>query len=87
MGANSPVSPSARVANDGSQPSVAIDSKVLEDAVSKLNSANAVGPENEMVVTISGRRMTVQIVNRDTREVVEQISPSSVLRLFRRMAS
>jgi len=87
MGANSPVGPSAKIANEGSQTPVSVDPKVLEDAVSKLNSATAVGPDNELVVTMSGHRMTVQIINKDTREVVEQISPPSVLRMYRRMAS
>jgi uncharacterized FlaG/YvyC family protein len=62
-----------------------MDPKVLEEAATKLNSANAVGSENEIVVSVSGHRLDVQVVNRETRQVIEQISPPSILRMLRKL--
>jgi hypothetical protein len=56
--------------------------KALVDAVAKLNDANAVGPDNELQVVLNGHRMSIQVVNRETREVVEHISPPSIFRML-----
>lgn len=62
-----------------------VDAKAVVEAVAKLNEANAVGSENEIVVTINARRLIIQVVNRDTREVLQQISPLSIFQALRKL--
>ncbi len=52
-------------------------------AVSALNRAQLLGSENELTFSLDRqtRLPMVQIVNRRTREVVEQIPPESVLQV------
>ena len=52
-------------------------------AVKALNATEMFGQDNELVFQMDRqtRRMVVQIVNRNTREVVSQIPPEYVLRL------
>jgi hypothetical protein len=55
------------------------------DAAAKLNSAHVAGPDNEIIVTMNGHRLEIQVVNRETREIVEQIAPPSLLRMYKRL--
>jgi hypothetical protein len=81
-----PVGPSAN-RNSGEPAAANVDPHSLQDAVAKLNSANAAGNSNEIVVTIEGHRLTIQVVDRDTREVVDQISPPSLFRMYRKLTA
>lgn len=87
MGASSPTGPVGPLVNHSNGESAGVDPKTVADAVAKLNSTDFAGPDNEVVVTISGHRLTIQIVNRDTREVVEQISPPSLLRMYKKLTA
>jgi uncharacterized FlaG/YvyC family protein len=60
--------------------------QVLTDLATKVNSANVAGT-NEIVVTLNDHRLTIQVVNRETREVVQQISPPSLFQMYKRIAS
>jgi len=64
-----------------------LEPKAVAEAVARLNSTNSTnvaGPDNEIVVTMDGHRLTIQVVNRDTREIVEQISPPSLFQMYKR---
>jgi len=87
MGPSSSTGPVGPVVNHSAGESAPLEPKAVAEAVAKLNSTNFAGPDNEMVVTISGHRLTIQVVNRETREVVEQISPPSLLRTYRRLTA
>jgi uncharacterized FlaG/YvyC family protein len=52
-------------------------------AVKAVNATEMFGQENELVFQMDrqARRMVVQVINRQTREVVSQIPPEYVLRL------
>ena len=52
-------------------------------AVKALNATEMFGQENELIFQMDrqARRMVVQVVNRQTKEVVSQIPPEYVLRL------
>jgi uncharacterized FlaG/YvyC family protein len=52
-------------------------------AVKALNSTEMFGEQNELVFQMDpqAKRMVMQIVNRQTKEVVSQIPPEYVLRL------
>jgi uncharacterized FlaG/YvyC family protein len=58
----------------------------LTDAVEFLNKRNAVGPSNEIIVTQNPekRGLVVQVVDRETRTVVRQLSPASIFNLVNR---
>jgi len=88
MGSSSPTGPVGPLVNHSTAGGSAdLDPKTVADVVAKLNSTDFAGPDNEVVVTISGHRLTIQIVNRDTREVVEQISPPSLFGMYRRLTA
>jgi phenolic acid decarboxylase len=70
---------------ESSQPAVPINPKVLVAAAAKLNAANAAGADNEIVITMNDHRMVIQIVSRESREIVQQISPPSLLRMFKKL--
>jgi uncharacterized FlaG/YvyC family protein len=52
-------------------------------AVKALNATEMFGQDNELVFQMDrqAKRMVIQIVNRETKEVVSQIPPEYVLRL------
>jgi uncharacterized FlaG/YvyC family protein len=56
---------------------------VLTRAVKSLNNAELFGPENEVTFAVdrNARVVVVRVVNKDTREVVEQIPEGIVLQL------
>jgi len=87
MGPRSSIDPVGPIVNHNAGESAHVDSKALIDVAAKLNSANAAGPDNEIVVIINGHRLTIQVVNRETREVVDQISPPSLFRMYRRLTA
>jgi uncharacterized FlaG/YvyC family protein len=87
MGPSSSSGPVGPSVNRNSGEPAHVDPHTLEEAVAKLNSANAAGNGNEIVVTIEGHRLTIQVVDRDTREVVDQISPPSLFRMYRKLNS
>jgi hypothetical protein len=87
MGPTSSSGPVGPSVNHSTKEPANVDPHNLEDAVAKLNSANAVGNGNEIVVTIEGHRLTIQVVDRDTREVVDQISPPSLFRMYRKLTA
>jgi len=87
MGPSSSTGPVGPLVNHSIGESAHLEPKALAEAVAKLNSTNFSGPENEMVVTISGHRLTIQVVNRDTREIVEQISPPSLFQMYKRLTA
>jgi hypothetical protein len=70
MGSSLQIGPVGPVAYDNAHASAPINLKVLEEVITKLNSGNAVGSDNEIVVTVSGHRLDIQVVNRDTREPI-----------------
>lgn len=63
------------------------DQRSLIHAVKALNAAEMFGQENELtfVVDRAAHRAVVRIVNKETREVVEQIPDEYVLRLAEEM--
>lgn len=52
-------------------------------AVKALNAAEMFGQENELLFQMDrqARRVVVQVVNRETREVVSQVPPEYLLRM------
>ena len=52
-------------------------------AVKALNSAEMFGPQNELMFHLDrqARRMVLQVVNRQTQEIVTQVPPEYILRL------
>jgi flagellar protein FlaG len=74
-----PVEPAAPV-SVSEQPAQTRD---VVQAVKALNATEMFGEENELVFQMDhqAKRMVVQIVNRQTKEVVSQIPPEYVLRL------
>ena len=62
---------------------VAEDQRTLIQAVRAVNAAEMFGQDNELtfIVDRMSRRAVVRIVNRETREVVEQIPSEYVLRM------
>ena len=87
MGSSSAFGPLGPIGHPNDIASAQVDTKALTDAVAKINAASAVGPDNEIVVTISGHRMAIQIVDRETLQIVEQISPPSVFRILRKLSA
>jgi hypothetical protein len=87
MGPSSPIGPVGPVAHQNDGPSTQLDVKAVVEAVAKLNTASAVGSDNEIVVTLSDHRLTIQVVNRESRTVVEQISPPSIFRMLKRLSA
>lgn len=59
------------------------DQRALIQAVKAVNAAELLGRDNELnfVVDPNTRRAVVRIVNRETREVIQQIPAEYVLRL------
>ncbi|HLI87025.1 MAG TPA: flagellar protein FlaG [Bryobacteraceae bacterium] len=68
------------------QPAQARD---VVQAVKAVNASEMFGQENELVFQMDrqAKRMVVQIVNRQTKEVISQIPPEYVLRLSEDMKS
>ena len=70
------------------------DPDFIEDAMPPASAGFTVGqthgmllrPDNEIVVTVDGHRLVIQVLNRETRQVVEQISPRSIFRMFKGLA-
>ncbi len=82
MSYSSPVGAISAVGQER-QAVVPVVPKALEEAVSKLNASNATGVANEIVVTMNGSHLLIQVVNRETHEVVGQVSPPSIFRMSR----
>ena len=59
------------------------ENRDVVQAVRALNATELFGQDNELVFQMDRqtRRMVVQIVNRNTREVLSQVPPEYVLRL------
>jgi uncharacterized FlaG/YvyC family protein len=57
----------------------------LIQTVKAVNAAELFGPENEVTFVMDRhtRKPVVRIVNRDTREVVQEIPPKSLMQLAR----
>jgi len=58
-------------------------------AVKALNATEMFGQENELTFQMDrqARRMVVQVINRQTKEVISQIPPEYVLRLYEDLPS
>ena len=63
------------------------DQRVLIRAVKALNASDMFGGDNELTFALdrTTRRAIVRIVNKDTREVLEQIPAEYVLRMAEEM--
>jgi uncharacterized FlaG/YvyC family protein len=59
------------------------DAREIVEAVKALNAVEMFGPENELLFQRDARtqRMVIRLVNRKTREVVNQVPAEYVLRL------
>jgi hypothetical protein len=59
------------------------DQRALIQAVKAVNGAGLLGQDVELTLQLvpDSQRTVVRVVNRETREVVDQIPPDSVLRL------
>lgn len=80
----SPISPIATASSYSPQTDLSPSEKQnLPDAVAAINHVAEFGDGNELriVTDEATRRTTIQIVNRDTREVIRQIPPRYVLRM------
>jgi len=66
----------------------AAEARHLIQAVRKLNETEFTGPDRELVFSFDRetRRPLVKIVNRETREVVQQVPPEYILRLAEEQA-
>jgi uncharacterized FlaG/YvyC family protein len=62
-----------------------VENRELIQAVRALNSTEMFGHDNELMFQRDRRtqRMVIQVVNRETHEVISQIPPEYVLRLAR----
>lgn len=76
----------AALANSGT---VQVDPAALQVAIQTLNSRSAAGDNNEFVATMDDKthRITVQIVDRASGQVIRQISPPSIFMMFRRLTA
>lgn len=81
-----PIPPIASSTFSTSQP-VATPAKLdaLSDAAAKLNTKNAFGDGSEVVVKVDDRthHFVVQVVNRETNEVIRQLAPPTVFLMAR----
>src|ERR1700722_92653 len=63
--------------------SSAVNQRTLGRAVQAVNASELLGPENELtfVVDKAARMVVIRLVNKDTRETVEQIPAQDVVRI------
>jgi flagellar protein FlaG len=70
-------------------PEAQAESRQLIRAVKKLNESELLGNNNELTFVLDRetKRPLVRIVNRETKEVVQQIPPEYVLRMAEELAT
>ena len=60
-----------------------VNQSVLAQAVQAVNNSDLLGPENELtfVVDKAAHMVVIRLVNKDTREMIEQIPAQDVVRI------
>jgi uncharacterized FlaG/YvyC family protein len=69
------------------KPEIAARNQELIEAVKQVNQSGKLGDRNMLVFEMDAatRRPVMQIVDRETNEVISQIPPEAVVRLARRL--
>ncbi len=78
-----PDAPSVRLVEQPVSPQEVAERRVLIRAIRAINESGSIGQDNELTYAVDreSRRTVVRIVNRQTREVIQQIPSERVLRL------